>query len=90
MPTLKIVIKAEWFDEIASGRKTIEYRDVTPFWTSRLFDENGKRRAYEKIEFINGYNTDARRMMVEYLGFTTRNNTYCIKVGKILRKPFRK
>lgn len=88
MATLKIVIKAEWFDEIASGKKTIEYRDVTPFWTSRLFDENGKRRAYEKIEFINGYNTDARRMIVEYLGFTTRNNTYLYKGGEDIEEAF--
>ncbi len=31
-PTLKIVIKGQWFDEIASKKKKIEYRDVTPFW----------------------------------------------------------
>ncbi len=42
---LKIVIKAEWFDQIASKKKKIEYRDLTPFWTSRLYDKLGKKRA---------------------------------------------
>ncbi|MBC6491284.1 ASCH domain-containing protein [Flavihumibacter stibioxidans] len=74
MNTLKIVIKAQYFDLIASGEKTIEYRDVTPFWTSRLFDENGKRKLYERIEFINGYNINARRMVTGFEGFTTGNN----------------
>lgn len=90
MNTLKIVIKAQYFDLIASGEKTIEYRDVTPFWTSRLFDENGKRRLYERIEFINGYNTNARRMVTGFEGFSTRNNLYNIKIGKIYQKPNRK
>ncbi len=90
MTTLKIVIKAQYFDQIASGDKTIEYREVTPFWTSRLFDENGKRRDYDRIEFINGYHKDARRMITGFDGFSTRNNQYLIRVGKIYRKPHRK
>jgi hypothetical protein len=90
MNTLKIVIKGQYFDQIASCEKTIEYRDVTPFWTSRLFDENAKRRHYDRIEFINGYNKDARRMITGFEGFSTRNNLYHIRVGKIIQKPHRK
>ncbi len=75
----------EWFDQIAAGTKKTEYRDIVPFWTSRLFDTEGKRRKYDRIEFINGYNKDARRLITAFEGFTTRNNTYCIKIGKILK-----
>jgi hypothetical protein len=85
MEVLKIVIKGQWFDEIAAGRKPIEYRDVSPFWTSRLFDAEGKRRHYDRIEFINGYNKDARRMVTGFEGFTTRNGKYNIRVGKIYK-----
>lgn len=85
MPTLKIVIKGKWFDEIASGIKKTEYRDVSPFWTSRLFDAEGKRKPYDSIEFINGYNPNARRMVTEFKGFITRGDTYFIKIGKILK-----
>jgi hypothetical protein len=83
MKTLVIVIKSEYFDMIARGEKTTEYREVTPFWTSRLYDKEGKKRQYDRIEFINGYNADARRMITEYNGFTKRGSKYNIQVGKI-------
>lgn len=85
MLTLKIIIKKEWFNQIVAGTKPIEYRAVVPFWTSRLFDAEGKRRKYDQIEFINGYNKDARRLITTFEGFTKRNNTYCIKIGKIIK-----
>jgi len=86
MEILKIVIKKEWFDEIASGKKKIEYREVKPFWESRLYDASGKKRKYEKIEFINGYNTDAKRMVTLYEGFLKKGNLFHIKVGRVIKK----
>lgn len=62
---LKIVIKGEWFDEIASKKKKIEYREYTPFWISRLYDKDVKKRDYDLIEFINGYNTVMGKFMKE-------------------------
>jgi hypothetical protein len=70
MGTLKIFIKGKWFDEIAAKEKTIEYREVKPFWTARLYDKEGKRIAYKYIEFINGMKPDSRRMVTQYLGFS--------------------
>ena len=29
-------IKREYFSKIVSGKKTVEYRDITPYWTNRL------------------------------------------------------
>lgn len=84
--TLKIVIKGEWFDAIASKKKTIEYREVRPFWISRLYEGNGKKRHYDRIEFINGYNKDSRRMITEYGGFFKKGDLFHIHVGKILKK----
>ena len=83
---LKIVIKGQWFDEIAAGKKTIEYREQTQFWISRLYDKEGSKRHYDLIEFINGYNTNARRMITKYEGFSKRGDQFLIKVGKILSK----
>jgi hypothetical protein len=84
METLKIVIKKIYFDQIASGEKKIEYRAVKPFWQSRLYDANGKKRIYDNIEFINGYNADAKRMITKFEGFEKKGLKYNIKVGKIL------
>jgi len=86
METLKIVIRKVPFDQIASGEKKIEYRDVKPFWQSRLYDANGKKRNYDNIEFINGYNADAKRMITKFEGFEKKGMKYNIKVGKILKR----
>lgn len=82
---LKIVIKGEWFDQIAAKKKKIEYRDVSPFWSSRLYDKNGKKRTYDMIEFINGYNTDARRLFTKFEGFQRKGELFHIYIGKILK-----
>jgi hypothetical protein len=84
--TLKIVIKGEWFDKIAAKEKVIEYRDITPFWRSRLYDKEGNKRDYEFIEFINGYNKDARRMITEFKGFEKKDGYFQIYVGEIIKK----
>lgn len=83
---LKIVIKGEWFDLIAAKKKKVEYRDVTPFWTSRLYDKSGKRRHYDLIEFINGYHTHARRMLVKFEGFEKKAGRYHIHLGRIAKR----
>lgn len=36
MNTLKLVLKKKWFDMIASGEKTEEYREIKPYWIHRL------------------------------------------------------
>ena len=85
-PTLKIVIKREWFDKIITQEKKTEYRKVSPFWTSRLYDKNGKKRTYDLIEFINGYNTNSRRLITEFIGFEKKQGEYHIHIGKIKKK----
>ena len=38
MKTLDLVLKRKWYDMIASGEKTEEYREIKPYWESRLGD----------------------------------------------------
>lgn len=33
---LFFVLKKVWYDQIASGQKTVEYRAMTPYWAKRL------------------------------------------------------
>lgn len=37
---LTLVVSKEWFDMIAAGRKTEEYREIKPYWVARLFQNN--------------------------------------------------
>ena len=36
---LTFPLKKEWFDKIKSGEKTIEYREVKPYWANRFAKE---------------------------------------------------
>lgn len=33
---LTFILKKNWYDKIESGCKKVEYREVKPYWTSRL------------------------------------------------------
>ena len=33
---LTFPLKKEWYDKIKSGEKTVEYREVKPYWTKRF------------------------------------------------------
>lgn len=80
---LHLTLKKEWFDEIASGRKTVEYRSIKPYWTTRLHGKN-----YNEIHFKNGYGSHVPFMKIEWKGMTTAvwkgEKKYAIKLGKIL------
>lgn len=55
--TLKVVLAQPWYDMVDGGYKKEEYREIKPYWDSRFI---GKK--YDEVEFINGYNPDAKRM----------------------------
>lgn len=38
MRILHLTLKKKWFDMIASGEKKEEYREIKPYWVSRLVD----------------------------------------------------
>jgi hypothetical protein len=84
--TLKIFIKRKYFDQILSGEKKTEYREVKKFWTCRLYSVNGKKIPYSKIEFINGMRSDSPRLITQCLGFDKKGSLYHIKIGRILKK----
>jgi hypothetical protein len=78
MSVLKLTIKKEWFDMINSGVKKEEYREIKPYWVSRLFKadfgsldlkeahdymKEGLRLAYK---FPNGHFTTPRFSTIEF------------------------
>lgn len=87
MKTLHLTLKKKWFDLILSGEKTIEYREMKPFWEKRLV---GKQ--YNVVKFRNGYSPDSPTVTVEFKGlseglFVSELNAKCygIHLGKIIR-----
>lgn len=73
----------KWFDQILSGAKKEEYREIKPYWEKRLDGQ-----LYDQISFRNGYATDAPEMMVEYLGMHRSTfqgvPVFALRLGKII------
>lgn len=49
---LHLVLKGIWYDAIASGEKTVEYRDNTVFWRKRIKPDSGIQKM---VTFHRGY-----------------------------------
>ena len=80
---LTLTLKKQYFDAILSGEKTIEYRDITDYWTPRL-----ENKDYDTILFRNGYSPDSPTMTVEYKELTidrqSNPNRYALVLGEVL------
>lgn len=50
--TLHLWLQFKWYDMIAKGVKTEEYRAITPYWVKRL------NKPYTHVCFHKGYNTN--------------------------------
>ena len=83
---LYLVMQKKWFDEILSGRKTIEYRDDTPFYRSRL-TKDGQFRNYNHVIMQVGYHAEAQRMTVE-IEKVILADCFEIHLGKIIEQNF--
>lgn len=91
MKILHLTLKKQWFDMIAEGRKTEEYREIKTYWSDRL--KLGFN--YDAIQFRNGYKTDAPKMLIESKGIFTGHGVlmwgaskepcFILKLGKILK-----
>ena len=88
MKILHLTLKKKWFDMIASGQKTEEYREIKDYWAKRLLKD------YDAILFRNGYSKDAPRFLIEYKGITQgygrsdwggdKSKVYILHLGKII------
>lgn len=81
METLNLTLTRFWFEMIANGLKTEEYREIKPYWIKRLCVRSGCNveacdhvesacfvSRYDKIRFTNGYGKDRPTMLVELGG----------------------
>ena len=76
---LYLTLLRKWFDLIASGKKTKEFREIKPYWDKRLL-----KKEFDEIHFKNGYSKNAPFMRIEWKGLTKENGEYAILLGKIL------
>lgn len=97
--TLHLTLTKRWFDMILSGEKPEEYREIKPYWVSRLccgFPSVYSAKDFDYVVFKNGYSKNARTMKLECNGITigkpafkwyganTDKDVFVISLGRIL------
>ena len=85
---LHLTLKKKWFDMILSGEKKEEYREIKPYWTSRL------KLDFRVICFRNGYNPLSPFFCIEFTGLRIGRgkpewgapgyDVYILSLGKII------
>jgi len=85
---LRLTLHRQWFDAIAEGTKTEEYREVKYYWNKRFLTEYGEFKEFDEIHFTNGYGPTRPFMRVEWrgcrLGKHEGKSVYIISLGDIL------
>jgi hypothetical protein len=80
MPTDKplfLILKKEFFDQIASGEKTIEYREATDYWRNRL------KKPFTTVLFQMGYEKDAPRLLADIVSINVIDGCYEIAIKDV-------
>ena len=81
--TLHLTLHKKWFDEILSGKKKIEYREIKPYWTKRLVNPDGSYKQFTNIIFKNGYSKNMPEMTIELKGIEKKEK-YELLLGKVI------
>ena len=72
--TLKLVVSKKPFEVMKTGEKVEEFRRISKWMDSRLYNKDGTKRHYDLIQFSNGYRPDSPRFIAIYEGFDIVNN----------------
>lgn len=80
--TLTTTIQREWLREIVAGRKTVEYREIKPYWERRLADVKVPFR----LRLINGMSPVAPEVTVEIQKVVRnrRSGQFELHIGRII------
>lgn len=84
--SLHLVLKRKWWDMIASGKKTEEYRELKPYWTRRIL-QDADRLPCENLRFSLPVPADYGKILIAprhetvtfHLGYTATTMTFRIQ-----------
>lgn len=74
-----LVLTFHWFDEIASGRKRIEYRKAKPYWMKRVWD-----RRVDILIFHRGYTDKTMRFKLLFKALRPKDDMIELYLGERL------
>lgn len=70
---LRLAVKKEYFEQIKTGSKTEEYREVKEYWTKRL------HKKYDKVQITLGYPSSEEKQKIlnfKYNGWEIKKITH--------------
>jgi hypothetical protein len=79
--SLFLILKKEFFDQIASGEKVIEYREATTYWRNRL------NRPFNTVLFQLGYEKEAPRLIAEVISIDLVDDHFEIAISNAKDAP---
>lgn len=83
---LDLVLKGHWFDLIANGKKWVEYREIKPYWTRRLFSH-----PFTHVRLRRGYTAERLLFEIRKIERTSVRNdlnlpeVYAISLGSRIK-----
>jgi hypothetical protein len=91
LKVLTLNIKKEYFDEIMSGEKKIEYREIKQTTLNKytyIDEADGKRylRRYDALHLFVGYHKDRESAIVQITDTTYSNGIVEYHLGKVLKE----
>ena len=86
MKTLHLVLQSKWFDKVASGEKTSEYREIKPYWNKRF---TGMSERYFQLLMGDGVSAPQKyATVVFHKGYTTTTMEFAIiSIKTIINRP---
>jgi len=75
---LHLSIYKKWFDEILSGNKKTEYRDIKPYYDKLL------SKKYTEVKLVNGYGAKRPYVVVAVMKIIKSQKFYEIHLGDII------
>lgn len=75
MKVLYLSLKRHWYDQIASGKKKEEYRDMTTYYANRLVGQK-----YDAVKFH--CDNDSMMYEIEKITIASKAKKYVIHLGK--------
>jgi hypothetical protein len=75
---LTLSLYKEYFDQILSGEKKIEYRQRSEHWDKRL------SKQYDTVKFINGYGNDRPWLVCQVTKIEKDNYEWRVHLGEVL------
>jgi len=79
---LELVLKGKWYRMIEAGDKSEEYRDIKPYWLTRIFTSGKYMASMGKNIMPGGYN--GRHSHVRFrLGYAKDAPTMVWKLGHV-------